>query len=329
MNAKCVTFYEFGSPENVLKVENKNIQQPMNGEVLVRMTMRPINPSDLLPIYGAYSHRISLPSIPGYEGVGIVEEVGSSVSHELIGRRVLPLRGEGTWQDFVKTSANLAVPIPRSICDDIAAQLYINPLTAWLICTNVLALKPDDILLVNAGGSSIGRILAQLAKILGFRLIAITRNNLYREELLQLGASYVINTLDSSFRQTIMELTKGRGASAAIDSVGGIDGTELAFCLKPNSILLTIGLLSGHPVNWAKVSQQTKVIVKMFHLRHWNRQVSVETWQDTFNLLITLINDKKLKLMTPDSHYELSQVHEAVCNAEFSKDNKGKTFLSS
>lgn len=96
MEAKCVTFYEFGNPQKVLKVENKFIQRPFEGEVLVRMTTRPINPSDLLPIRGAYSHRIPLPAIPGYEGVGIVEEVGPSVSKELIGKRVLPLRGEGT-----------------------------------------------------------------------------------------------------------------------------------------------------------------------------------------------------------------------------------------
>ncbi len=135
MKATCIKFYEFGSPESVLKVEHKNIQSPKNGEVLVRMKVRPINPSDLIPIRGAYSHRISLPNIPGYEGVGIVEDVGASVSQELIGKRVLPLRGEGTWQEFVKTSAEFAVPIPNFIDDYTASQLYINPIKTWLICT--------------------------------------------------------------------------------------------------------------------------------------------------------------------------------------------------
>jgi NADPH:quinone reductase-like Zn-dependent oxidoreductase len=117
----------------------------MNGEVLVRMTSCPINPSDLIPIRGAYSHRISLPTIPGYEGIGIVEDVGPSVSRQLLGHRVLPLRGEGTWQEFVKTSAKFAVHIPESINDYSAAQLYINPITAWLICTKALNLNPDDV----------------------------------------------------------------------------------------------------------------------------------------------------------------------------------------
>src|SRR5690625_617952 len=122
------------------------------------MLARPINPSDLIPIRGSYSHRISLPNIPGYEGVGIVEDVGAFVSQNLIGKRVLPLRGEGTWQEYVKTSAELAVSIPNSIDDFTASQMYINPITAWVVCTEVLKLRPNDVLLVNACGSSIGQI---------------------------------------------------------------------------------------------------------------------------------------------------------------------------
>ncbi|HZG72590.1 MAG TPA: alcohol dehydrogenase catalytic domain-containing protein, partial [Chondromyces sp.] len=134
MDTKCIKFYEFGSPKDVLGVESKSIEQPKDNEVLVRMLARPINPSDLIPIRGFYSHRISLPNIPGYEGVGIVEEVGPLVSKNLVGKRVLPLRGEGTWQEFVKTSSEFAIPIPNFIDDFTASQMYINPVTAWVVC---------------------------------------------------------------------------------------------------------------------------------------------------------------------------------------------------
>ncbi|WP_285767306.1 zinc-dependent alcohol dehydrogenase family protein [Peribacillus sp. SI8-4] len=327
MEATCAKFYEFGNPQNVIKVEHTSIQKPLGGEVLVRMTTRPINPSDLLPIRGAYSHRIPLPAIPGYEGVGVVEEVGPFVSKDLIGKRVLPLRGEGTWQEYVRTSAELAIVIPDSIEDYVAAQLYINPLTAWLICTETLALKPDDVLLVNACGSSIGRIFTQLANILGFKLIAVTRNDTYTDELLKLGADHVVDTSKTSMIEAVMEVTNGRGAKAAIDSVGGIAGSELAFCVQPAGILLTIGLLSGQSVNWAKISQQTKVQVKMFHLRHWNHQASVRTWQETFDRLLGFIADHRLKLMLPHSHYDLRDVQEAITVAETPASNRGKIFL--
>lgn len=181
MKATSIKFYEFGEPQQVLQIENTEVKDPGVGEVLVRMKTRPINPSDLIPIKGTYSNRVSLPAIPGYEGVGIIEEVGPSVSKWFLGKRVLPLRGEGTWQEFVKTPAELSIIVPDYLEDSIAAQLYINPITAWVICTEVLALKPGDDLIVNACGSSIGHIFAQLSRILGFRLIAVTRNNIYTE----------------------------------------------------------------------------------------------------------------------------------------------------
>ncbi|ATO47762.1 zinc-dependent alcohol dehydrogenase family protein [Brevibacillus laterosporus] len=327
MIATCIRYHGFGSPQDLLQVEDKQIQPPMNGEILVRMVARPINPSDLIPIRGAYSHRISLPTIPGYEGVGIVEEVGPSVPKELLGKRVLPLRGEGTWQDYVTAPAELAISIPTSMEDYIAAQLYINPITAWVICTEILRLKDDDILLVNACGSSIGRIFCQLSTILGFRLIAVTRSNTYTEELLQLGASSVINTSDTVLHHTVMELTNGRGATAAIDSVGGAAGSDLAFCVRPNGTLVTIGLLSGVPVHWGEISRRSKVNIKLFHLRHWNQQVSVQAWQDTFSLLLALLMEQKLALMMPYAHYDLFEVQEAIRVAESSR-NRGKFFLT-
>ncbi|WP_091165364.1 zinc-dependent alcohol dehydrogenase family protein [Paenibacillus sp. 1_12] len=329
METKCIRYHEFGNPQHVLRIENKKMESPGRGEVLVRMIARPINPSDLIPITGAYSHRISLPDIPGYEGFGIVVEAGPSVSQELIGKRVLPLRGEGTWQHFVKASADWVVPLPDYIEDYIAAQLYINPVSAWLTCTEILNLKSDDVVIVNACGSSVGRIFAQFSKILGFRLIAVTRNDSYTKELLQLGASYVINTTVMPLHPTIMELTNGLGAHAAIDSVGGTSGTDLAFCVRPNGILLTIGLLSGKPVNWAEITHKAQVNVKMFHLRYWNQQVSVQAWHDTFNQLISLLYDKRLSLMLPKSHYDLTEIHEAVRAAVTYEANQGKVFLTS
>jgi NADPH:quinone reductase-like Zn-dependent oxidoreductase len=293
------------------------------------MINRPVNPSDLIPVRGAYSHRISLPCIPGYEGIGIVEEIGPFVSSELLGQRVLPLRGEGTWQQYVLSSAELAVSIPTSIDDHTAAQLYINPLTAWLACTEVLRLNPDDILIVNACGSSIGRIFAQLSRILGFRLIAITRNNTYTEHLIELGASAVINTSESPLHAAVMELTDGHGATAAVDSIGGLPGTELAMCVRPHGCMLSIGLLSGTSVNFADIACKSRVNVNLFHLRHWNQQASVQTWQNSFDSLKALVVQRKLKLMKPHSEYKLDHVQEAVRIAEHTSQNTGKIFLIS
>ncbi|WP_331460480.1 zinc-dependent alcohol dehydrogenase family protein [Gracilibacillus suaedae] len=311
-----------------MKIESKNVNPPLNGEILVHMKLRPINPSDLIPIKGAYSHRITLPATPGYEGIGVVEDVGVGVSKELIGKRVLPLRGEGTWQEYVKTSADFAVPVPDSIDDYVAAQLYINPVTAWIVCTDVLELKSSDTLIVNASGSSIGRIFAQLSKVIGFRMIAVTRSDKYTNKLMEMGAYTVINTTERSLNKSVMELTNGLGVTSVIDSVGGTEGTELAFCVQPNGTFLTIGLLSGKPVDWKLISQKSEIKVKLFHLRHWIQRISILTWQQTFKKLITLITEEKIALNTSGDPYDLLDIKEAVSMSESRNKEKGKVFLT-
>ncbi|MCI3860444.1 alcohol dehydrogenase catalytic domain-containing protein [Lactococcus garvieae] len=140
-------YESYGLPHQVLKLKEKCQPHLHPQELLVKMFYAPVNPSDLIPMTGAYAHRISLPATAGYEGVGLVADVGSALSRKLIGQRVLPLEGEGTWQSFVKCPASHAFFVPESLDSISASQLYINPLTAWLLCTEVLALKPGQKLL--------------------------------------------------------------------------------------------------------------------------------------------------------------------------------------
>ena len=99
-----------------------------------KMRYAPVNPSDLIPITGAYRHRTTLPSVAGCEGVGVVVE-DSTNGRPLLGQRVLPLRGAGTWQRYLDIDPRWLVPVAEDIDDILAARGYINPLTAMLMLT--------------------------------------------------------------------------------------------------------------------------------------------------------------------------------------------------
>ncbi|CAG7596980.1 Phthiocerol synthesis polyketide synthase type I PpsC [Paenibacillus solanacearum] len=331
MEGTCVTYNAFGKPEQVLRIGRTPVRPPGLGELLVRMLSRPVNPSDLIPVTGAYAHRIRLPAIPGYEGVGIVEAAGPDVCPDWIGKRVLPLRGTGTWQQWVHAPAELTVRLPDALDDDTAAQLYINPITAWVTCKDVLRLGSGDVVVVNACGSSIGRIYAQLSRMLGFRLIAVTRSRSHTAELLALGAAAVVETdgrSPAALHRTVMEWTDGAGACAAIDSVGGASGMALAECVRPGGKLLSIGLLSGMPLNASQISRSTGAQLQMFHLRHWNKQTTAAAWQRTFRQLISFIGGGQLRLCPPSVRFDLSDVKEAVHAAQSGQKGVGKIFLT-
>lgn len=321
-------YTEFGNPHEVLKLEQRVGLPLHHNDILVRMILSPINPSDLIPIRGAYKHRIQLPAIPGYEGVGVVEEIGSSVPTSLLGKKVLPLRGEGTWQQYVKTKAKFAVRVPDGLDDETASQIYINPVAAWLVCTDELRLQSDDVLIVNACGSAIGRIFAQFSKVFGYRLIAVVRNNIHTQELQSLGAWAVINTSTESLVNRVKELTYGKGATAGVDSIGGQDGHDLIDCIRTGGTVLSIGLLSGIQMNWSRIHQKRPdVTVKPYWLRRWIEGVSDARWHATFDDIFQLVMDKKLKIHSERQRFSLMEYKKAINEAE-QRGYKGKVLFS-
>ena len=112
---KAIRFELFGDPAEVLRVVDLPTPEPGANEVRVRMIASPINPSDLLTIRGKYGVMPSLPFIPGYEGVGVVDKAGPGlIGKFLVGRRVAVLsQTGGNWAEYTVVPALRVVPVPQ------------------------------------------------------------------------------------------------------------------------------------------------------------------------------------------------------------------------
>src|SRR3712207_6639926 len=152
---KSVRFYEFGNPSELLRVEDVAEPEPGANQVLVRMRVRPINPSDLLTVRGFYGSLPTLPATPRLEGMGEVAAVGEGVRNFRVGQRVIPLGIAGTWQEYLLAESTQLLPVPDSISNQTAAQFVVNPLTAWIMTVEELALQPQEWLLQTAAGSTL------------------------------------------------------------------------------------------------------------------------------------------------------------------------------
>ena len=85
---KAVQITEFGGPE-VLKLAEVEEPTPKENQVKVKLYATGLNPSDSYTISGTYAfNRPELPYIPGYDGAGVIEEIGSSVEKVKVGDRV-------------------------------------------------------------------------------------------------------------------------------------------------------------------------------------------------------------------------------------------------
>lgn len=323
----ALRYCEFGDPEEVLAVESRSFERLGPGELRVRVGLSPINPSDLLPVKGAYRHSTRVPATPGYEGVGVVTEVGSDVQPSWLGRRVLPLRGEGLWQQYAVVPAAWAIAVPESVDIETASQVYINPMTAWLIAKQ-LPLTSDDMVVANAAGSSLGRAFCGLSRTLGYRLIAVCRTREHAAQLQEWGAWAVIRVAQGALPEAVMDLTRGAGASVALDSVGGLDGHALMGCVRPGGTLLQVGLLSGIPLDWTTITRQyPAVTVRPFWLRRWQESVSSEKWHEAFAKLWALVGAGHLDIAPCSARYRL-QDYSAALRADRALGRVGKMLFS-
>jgi len=75
----AAVYEKHGNPADVLRVESRPWSTLAADEAVVKIRAAPINPADLNQIEGKYPVRPELPATPGFEGAGVVVELGSGV----------------------------------------------------------------------------------------------------------------------------------------------------------------------------------------------------------------------------------------------------------
>src|SRR5437764_9199473 len=101
-----------GNPADVLRVESQPWPTPGPDEVVVEMRAAPINPADLNAIEGKYPGKREVPAVPGFEGSGIVSELGKNVSNLTIDSLVVLPDDSGTSRDACADQAKQLVVVP-------------------------------------------------------------------------------------------------------------------------------------------------------------------------------------------------------------------------
>ena len=246
---RAIQFSQFGLPIDVLNLVDLPLPEPGPGQVRLRLTHRPINPSDFSTIRGEYGRLPQLPAVPGLEGTGTIDALGTGVSGLQIGQRVIPLGiSTGSWAEYGLANAALLLPVPDGLPDQTAAQFLANPVSAWLMLEDELDLQPGDWVLQTAAGSTLGRLVLQMAQLQGYKTVNFVRRREQIQELLDLGADAVICTQDTDVVAQVKALTGGKGVKGALEAVGGDTGALAASCLAPGGTMIVYGMLSSEPI---------------------------------------------------------------------------------
>ena len=174
---RAVVFERAGPAEQVLALRDMTIPAAGAGEVIVKVLARCIQPADLMFIAGRYRVQPRFPQVAGFDGAGVVAEVGEGVEGLAPGRRVA-FRSPGAWAEFTAVPAARLRPVPANLSatlpDELACQFPLNPPTAWGLLDMARPVRGARIL-ATAGRSSVVRILAALARRRGLELQRLAR----------------------------------------------------------------------------------------------------------------------------------------------------------
>jgi NADPH:quinone reductase-like Zn-dependent oxidoreductase len=95
-----------------------------------------------------------------------------------------------------------------------AAAIGRSYLAAWETVINAMGLVPGETILITGGAGMVGQAAAAIARWRGAEPIVADRRK-------PGGVEHFIDTGSSDIREAVLELTDGRGADLALDTIGG------------------------------------------------------------------------------------------------------------
>ena len=165
-----------GSRMGELEIVEIPRPDPGPGEVLVRLRVSGVNPTDVGSRSGRSFDSGHAQVVPDHDGAGEIVEVGDGVDAERIGERVwLWLaqwrRRQGTAAQFIAIPSAQAVALPAGASLDLGAGLGIPALTAHR-CLWAQGPIEGASVLVAGGAGAVGHAAIELARFGGARVAA-------------------------------------------------------------------------------------------------------------------------------------------------------------
>ncbi|MBQ0944401.1 zinc-binding dehydrogenase [Ideonella sp. 4Y16] len=256
----------------VVQVGERPLPAVGEGEVRVRLQAATLNRVDLYMRDSGAGITHSLPQIMGLDGAGTVDAVGPGVRHWGAGQRVIVhpgvacgqcahcLRGDdvlcagirylgehrdGTLAEYVSLPARNLFAWPAHLDASEAAALGVNHLTAWRMLFTRARLQPWETVLVFGIGGGVSLAGLQLAKGIGARVIATSRDAAKLERARALGADEVIDSSRQDVAKEVARLTQGHGVDVVFENVGAAVWSSALKSLARGGRLVTCGATTG------------------------------------------------------------------------------------
>lgn len=228
---KAIRFHEYGGSEKLV-LESIPRPVPAGNEVLIKVHFAGVNPIDWKFRAGLLKNYmpVQLPSVPGIDVSGTIEEIGPEVKTLKKGQAVFGV-AKGAYAEYAIASANDVTAKPDKLSFELAATLPVGALTGWKAVEDA-GIKAGQTVVVQAAAGGVGLFAVQFARTKGAKVIG-TASSANLEFVKSLGAE----TVDYTKGPLKAEI---KDADVVIDTVGG-DALEQSYSiLKNGGTLVTV-----------------------------------------------------------------------------------------
>jgi NADPH2:quinone reductase len=201
-----------GSEHGLIRIVEMERPEPGEGEVLVRVCVSGVNPTDWKSRLGGGQAGTAAGFgwvIPNQDGAGIIEETGPGVDHDRVGEPVWLWecqwrRAMGSAAQYIALPERQAVPLPDHATMDMGAGLGIPAMTAHR-CLFADGSIDGASVLVHGGAGAVGHAAIQLAARAGARVAATVSSAEKAEIARAAGAGLVVNYRE----EDVVDLLRG------------------------------------------------------------------------------------------------------------------------
>jgi NADPH:quinone reductase-like Zn-dependent oxidoreductase len=231
---QAIRVHHFGGLESLV-VDDVPRPTPGHGEVLLRVKAAGVGPWDALIRSGRSVLPQPLPLTLGSDVAGVVESVGSGVSHLQSGDAVFgATNGQftGGYAEYAVASATKLARMPKQMGFIEAAAVPVVACTAWQMVFEHGATDSTKRVLVHGAAGNVGSYAVQFAKRLAREVVATAASD-DAEYVRMLGADRVIDFHSTRFEEALTDV------DVVLDTIGGETQERSFTVLKPGGVLVS------------------------------------------------------------------------------------------